>query len=280
MQEDIDVKENPTMEQMLRAVRNIMTKGMSEEDKKEAVTSEQAKPGDGVEKKAETAETGDAVLELSETSLVEEKPDGADAEKKEADQEGGDVLDNIDNLLDEKTEGEAKSAGEPVVAEGEEKVEDAAEPQPEEAEAKAEEAAPAEGGETKDEDAPKEELAEGEVKAEEAPVAEAPVEEESKLAEGEESKPEGNIAEPKEESKEALVSETAAAESADVLRDFKKTVEKPISDGLSFRGGTTMEELVIELIKPKLSEWLDENLPGIVKHVVEREVKKLIPDDD
>ena len=299
MQEDIDIKENPTMEQMLRAVRNIMTKGMSEDEKKEAVASDQAKPdeasatvnGEG-KNDAGSGETGDAdeVLELSETSLVEEK---TDSEKKEGEADSGDVLDNIDNLLDEKKEGDEKSpetaaaetassetasaetavaeegkAGEPPVAN-------------ETAEAKTEEAESTDTTETGE--TPKSPESESidisESKTEE-PVKEE-VDTNSESTPGAEGKAaEEKVQNSDEESVEALVSDSVASESIEALKGFKKTIEKPISDGLSFRGGTTMEELVIEMIKPKLSEWLDANLPGIVKHVVEKEVKKLIPDDD
>lgn len=77
----------------------------------------------------------------------------------------------------------------------------------------------------------------------------------------------------------SLISKEVASESSKVLMDLVKAVEKPSSDGLKFRNGTTLEQLVIELIKPDLSKWLDENLPNIVKHVVEKEIRKLIPKD-
>ncbi|CAM6031497.1 unnamed protein product [Sphagnum compactum] len=59
-----------------------------------------------------------------------------------------------------------------------------------------------------------------------------------------------------------LVSSEVEAESIEAIKSLIKSVEKPLSDGLSFRSGVTMEQLVIEMIKPKLSDWLDVNLPG------------------
>lgn len=82
------------------------------------------------------------------------------------------------------------------------------------------------------------------------------------------------------EKKSDLVSEDVAKSSAQVLKELIKKVEKPVSDGLAFRSGTTVEELVIEILKPELSKWLDKNLANIVRSVVEKEVRKLVPRDD
>lgn len=43
---------------------------------------------------------------------------------------------------------------------------------------------------------------------------------------------------------------------------------------------TTIEDLVRELLKPALSQWLNDNLPSIVKTIVENEIKTLIPNKD
>ncbi|MFN7038715.1 MAG: DUF2497 domain-containing protein [Alphaproteobacteria bacterium] len=80
--------------------------------------------------------------------------------------------------------------------------------------------------------------------------------------------------------KSRLISDQAANVSSEALKMLVKTVSKPITDGLAFRSGTTLEDLVIELMKPYLSNWLDTNLPNIVKHLVEKEIQKLIPKDE
>ncbi len=77
-----------------------------------------------------------------------------------------------------------------------------------------------------------------------------------------------------------LLSPASAQETAQSLRTLMKTLAKPASDGLAFRGGTTVEDLVTELMKPYLKEWLDKNLPTIVKQIVEKEIHKLIPQED
>lgn len=78
----------------------------------------------------------------------------------------------------------------------------------------------------------------------------------------------------------SLISEKTAQDSSVVFKSFVKTLAKPQSDGLQFRSGTTVEELIVEAIRPQLSEWLDAHLPSIVKAIVEKEVQKLIPRDD
>ena len=39
--------------------------------------------------------------------------------------------------------------------------------------------------------------------------------------------------------------------------------------------GNTLEDLVKELLKPMLREWLDANLPGVVERIVTREVERI-----
>lgn len=85
--------------------------------------------------------------------------------------------------------------------------------------------------------------------------------------------------ESKEEKNDSLVSDVSAKASKEALKNLIKATTKP-STGLKFRSGTTVEELVVEIIKPELSSWLNENLPNIVKNVVEKEVRKLIPRED
>lgn len=47
----------------------------------------------------------------------------------------------------------------------------------------------------------------------------------------------------------------------------------PISNGQ-----TTLEGLVLELIRPVLKDWLDRNLPTLVERVVQKEIKKITQD--
>ena len=40
-------------------------------------------------------------------------------------------------------------------------------------------------------------------------------------------------------------------------------------------GGQTIEDLVKEMLRPMLKEWLDNNLPGIVEAMVAREIERI-----
>ncbi|MBV8938788.1 MAG: DUF2497 domain-containing protein [Alphaproteobacteria bacterium] len=81
-----------------------------------------------------------------------------------------------------------------------------------------------------------------------------------------------------EASANALLSDTAAAASANAFRKLAQSREKPAAAPIAspaFRSGATVEDLVQEALRPMLKAWLDANLHGIVERVVEREVKRL-----
>jgi cell pole-organizing protein PopZ len=97
-----------------------------------------------------------------------------------------------------------------------------------------------------------------------------------------EEKPVNTNTEPAEvdsKQKTHLVSDKVASEATSAIKELMTKAFKPHTDGLKFRSGTTVEELVVEAIKPYLSQWLDDNLPSIVKSLVEKEIKKLMPND-
>lgn len=50
---------------------------------------------------------------------------------------------------------------------------------------------------------------------------------------------------------------------------------QPITPPPQFRSGGTVEDLVEELLKPMMVDWLNNNLPAIVERIVEREVLRL-----
>lgn len=81
-----------------------------------------------------------------------------------------------------------------------------------------------------------------------------------------------------EPSKSSLLDAKVLNETKEALSSMLKSVEKH-HDSPHFRSGTTIEELVIELLKPELKAWLNDNLPSIVKSVVEKEVRKIMPQD-
>ncbi|MCD6035691.1 MAG: hypothetical protein K0R63_1432 [Rickettsiales bacterium] len=76
---------------------------------------------------------------------------------------------------------------------------------------------------------------------------------------------------------EGLVSEQSVEASADAIRELMAHIPK---QGPSLRSGSTMEDLVIEAMRPYLKDWLDKNLPPLVKRLVEKEIRRLIPSDE
>jgi hypothetical protein len=84
-------------------------------------------------------------------------------------------------------------------------------------------------------------------------------------------------------SESSLISEEVAATTANALKTmFKSTAKQHGSQTgkIAFRSGTTVEDLVLEIIKPYLKEWLDANLTVLVKQILEKEIQKLIPKED
>lgn len=76
---------------------------------------------------------------------------------------------------------------------------------------------------------------------------------------------------------ETLLSEAAAAEAAAAFRRLSPEEKQAAarSSTLFFRSGTTVEDLVIETMRPMIKDWLDSNLPQLVREVVEREVARI-----
>ncbi len=79
---------------------------------------------------------------------------------------------------------------------------------------------------------------------------------------------------------EPLVSTAAISEAAQALHSLNKLAsESPkyadsrFSEGF---GGQTVENLVRETLKPLLKEWLDTNLPTLVRWVVNEQVERIV----
>ena len=79
---------------------------------------------------------------------------------------------------------------------------------------------------------------------------------------------------------ETLISEQATNEAVNALkpiaRNFAKDFSIPNIPSAQFRSGNTVEDLVLESLRPMLKDWLDNNLPIIVQKIVEKEVKRLV----
>ena len=67
---------------------------------------------------------------------------------------------------------------------------------------------------------------------------------------------------------ESLVSEHAASAAASSFGQLSAAIGMPHSD-------RTLEDVVRELLRPLLQQWLDDNLPAIVQQAVETEVERI-----
>jgi hypothetical protein len=65
-----------------------------------------------------------------------------------------------------------------------------------------------------------------------------------------------------------LVGATASAAAASAFERLSATIAMPAH-------GRTLEDVVREMLKPLLQQWLDDNLPGIVQTAVEAEVERI-----
>jgi hypothetical protein len=78
----------------------------------------------------------------------------------------------------------------------------------------------------------------------------------------------------------ALLEDSTTQAASSTIKELISSIPKDEVNSPVTRTGTTLEDLVIEAIKPMLAEWLNENLSIIVKQLVEKELKKIIPRDD
>ena len=78
---------------------------------------------------------------------------------------------------------------------------------------------------------------------------------------------------------DTLLSTTSAQASASVFADLAQHLQSerqtvpaniPLGDGQQ-----TLEGLVTAIIRPMLKEWLDQNLPGTVERMVQREIERI-----
>jgi cell pole-organizing protein PopZ len=79
---------------------------------------------------------------------------------------------------------------------------------------------------------------------------------------------------------DSLMSDQAAQAAAAALRPLAeggiKDFSIPRIPSTTLRNGNTVEDLVLEALRPMLKTWLDENLATIVKKIVEKEVKRIV----
>ena len=84
---------------------------------------------------------------------------------------------------------------------------------------------------------------------------------------------------PSAEPQGRLVSDQAADASIDAFAELARAIEPEPASTTDLRfsdSGRTVEELVMQLIRPMLREWLDENLPPLVERLVQKEIRHLV----
>lgn len=79
---------------------------------------------------------------------------------------------------------------------------------------------------------------------------------------------------------DALVSDNTASASASALKSLSEKTRPAMSappriESAAFRSGVTVEDLMMEAMRPMLKDWLDANLKQIVEHLVEKEIRRI-----
>ena len=87
------------------------------------------------------------------------------------------------------------------------------------------------------------------------------------------------VGEPEDEAGEAedppLVTETAQENMRASLAALSMLAEPGAAPKIVRSGETSLEDLVRELLRPALAEWLDTNLPPLVERMVAAEIKRI-----
>jgi cell pole-organizing protein PopZ len=60
------------------------------------------------------------------------------------------------------------------------------------------------------------------------------------------------------------------------LAGFKRGGPSLTGDGPIGRSDNTLEQIVYDLVRPMIREWLDDNLPTMVERLVKREIERVV----
>ncbi|MFB3054567.1 MAG: DUF2497 domain-containing protein [Alphaproteobacteria bacterium] len=77
---------------------------------------------------------------------------------------------------------------------------------------------------------------------------------------------------------ESIISAAAAAAASGTFAELAKAMDRePETVGnMALGSGNSLEDLVKEMVRPMLKEWLDRNLPALVKHLVRKEIQRMV----
>jgi cell pole-organizing protein PopZ len=90
-----------------------------------------------------------------------------------------------------------------------------------------------------------------------------------------------DIAFDQEEFSQALMSGTSSAAAASAFAQLEQEMSAPARPTASSAapvasgGGLTVEQLVMDAVRPMLKTWLDTNLPGLVEDLVRAEIERV-----
>jgi cell pole-organizing protein PopZ len=72
-----------------------------------------------------------------------------------------------------------------------------------------------------------------------------------------------------------LVSAATAQSATASLAAFARAMDRDVGGAPIGVGGRTLEDIVKEIMRPMIREWLDQHLPSIVDRLVRREIERL-----
>ncbi len=74
-----------------------------------------------------------------------------------------------------------------------------------------------------------------------------------------------------------VISGAAASASVEAFSKLAQAAEPGLGDASRSSEGTqSVEDLVTEMLRPMLRDWLDRNLPAIVERIVQKEIRRLV----
>lgn len=76
----------------------------------------------------------------------------------------------------------------------------------------------------------------------------------------------------------SMLSEETTLKTSEILKHFSKAA-KAVHASQPNNKTDTLEDIVIKMLRPEISKWLEANLPLLVKQLVEIEIQKLRPHD-
>ena len=74
----------------------------------------------------------------------------------------------------------------------------------------------------------------------------------------------------------SIISEKAYNDSKNMVDDFKNKVKERFDTQENINKDSNIEDFVVKMLKPMLKDWLDNNLPQIIKKIVQQEIKKIV----